>query len=418
MSTGSVNRGFRSRTGSWLAAAAIAAVASLAVAACGSGSGGGSSAAAATSSKNSPFTVLAVLGVTGASANEAASELDCIHAAAAYLNAHGGIEGHQVKVVTLNDQSSPSTAVSTLLNYLSANGTPNLIWPGAEATEAVALLPVLQQHKLLSMGIVDAGLLADGAKYANQFVITPPSSIQDQAMVQYFVKQGYKSVGLFQEENAFTQSETTSLIPLLTAAGISHSLVTFPATSLNLVSEMTQMKGDHPSAMLLEAVGASAGYALTARQQVGWSVPTLGDPATASTPVASLVPAADLKGVSALFFKTSDYAPAAQRSAGLNDLLAYLTKAGEQPTASFNLGALGWDALMAVNNAAVQAKSVSEAGITSALENFTNPASDLYATFAAVKFTAGDHEDTGPVPADFPVAPEGPVVDGMVHTTG
>jgi hypothetical protein len=122
------------------------------------------------------------------------------------------------------------------------------------------------------------------------------------------------------------------------------------------------MKGDHPSAMLLEAVGASAGYALTARQQVGWSVPTLGDPATASTPVASLVPAADLKGVSALFFKTSVYAPAAQRSAGLNDLLAYLTKAGEQPTASFNLGALGSGGRARELAERVRARALAESG--------------------------------------------------------
>jgi branched-chain amino acid transport system substrate-binding protein len=411
----SLRRRIRSGARPWLAGFALAAAAVTLLAACGSS---GSSSASGSTASGSPFTVLAVVGMTGASSNEAASEVQCLQAAAAYLNAHGGIVGHQVKVVVLNDQSSPTTAVSTLLNYLTTNGQPNMVWPGAEATEAVALLPTLQQHKLFSMGIVDAGLLADGAKYANQFVITPPSEVQNQAMVQYFQKMGYKHVGIFQETNAFTQSETTSLIPLLNQAGIAHSLSTFPPTSLNLVSEMTQLKAGNPNAMLLEAVGASAGYALTARQQLSWPVPTLGDPAVASTPVSSLVSAPALKGVSALFFKTSVYVPSSQRSTGLNQLLSYLSKAGHQPTASFNLGALGWDALMAVSNAAKQAKSVDEAAMTSALEHFKNPASDLYATFAAVKFTPGDHEDTGPVPADFPVAAEGPVVDGMVHPAG
>ena len=88
-----------------IAAATATILAAGALAACSGGGGGGNSASA-----NSTITACGDLALAGVYAQIGESDNWGAEAYFKYVDAHGGINGHQVKYITLNNQSSSDCA--------------------------------------------------------------------------------------------------------------------------------------------------------------------------------------------------------------------------------------------------------------------------------------------------------------------
>ena len=111
------------------ALAVLTVLAGLGISACGSSSsksssssnGTSSSKGTSTSSSNStasaaanksPFTELMVIDTSGPTKVYGTVDLASMQAAAKYQNLHGGILGHPIKVVSIDDNGDATTAVS------------------------------------------------------------------------------------------------------------------------------------------------------------------------------------------------------------------------------------------------------------------------------------------------------------------
>ena len=145
----------------------------------GSTAGGGSSSPAS----STDFTVLGITAQSGDFAAYGGADVASLKAAAAYLNANGGILGHKVQVTIENDDSTPATAVSLLQEYLSDHPAPNDVYPGSESTETQALFPLLGQKNLLAMAGSSGFTELETGKYPDIFSplgrprsLSPPSS--------------------------------------------------------------------------------------------------------------------------------------------------------------------------------------------------------------------------------------------------
>ena len=105
----------------WITALAGSCVLSLVVAACGSsGSSTAGSAGISGSSQSaskSPYVIGSIVSETGAFGSSDGAGAAGIMAWAAYVNGHGGINGHPVELTVKDDQGSPSVALSDIRGF-------------------------------------------------------------------------------------------------------------------------------------------------------------------------------------------------------------------------------------------------------------------------------------------------------------
>jgi branched-chain amino acid transport system substrate-binding protein len=375
-----------------------------------------SSTSAGAASKSSPFTVLMPISQSGALSGYGLAELAGMRAGAAYLNAHGGILGHKIKLVALNDNSDPTTAVSVVLNYLSSNPKPNAIWSGTESAQVTALLPIITERGIFSEGLTDVtNLFAHASKYPDQFVVGPTATQLSQSELAYAKAKGYTKVGLLIENDAFSEGQATTLEALSSHYGVNLTEVTFAGTALDVTPELSQLQSDNVQALMVSAPGPSGGYVLAGRAKLGWKVPVIGDLTLVSDPLAQDLPAADLAGVVGTDTPNGLYRTTSKLPTGDRELLKGLNSEGATINQGLNLYSQPWDGLMVINHAAKQAGSISESALVKALNHLKTATDPNYATFPEIKYTPTDHENVGGDPSgNYPLISVGTFIDGML----
>jgi len=377
----------------------------------------GSFAGVASAAKaKTPFRVLNISAQSGGFAAYGQADKAALEAAATYLNGHGGILGHKVVIDTVNDNSDPATAVSVLQEYLSNHPAPNDVYAGSESTETQALFPLLGQHNLLSLVGSSGFEQLETGQYPDIFSPLGPSTTALTSLVNYLQKQGYKSVGLLVEGLQFTSAELAPLQADLTQVGITSTVANFDPTALDLTSEESQLQSASPDALVVLAISASAGYALTARAELNWNVPVIGDVAFGDTNLVSLVPAADLQNVKAVIYGSSTYYPPSKLPHGIATLEKYIKPYSNSTISSLPIVTIGrsWDGLMAIAAAAKQANSIKTSAIANALRHFKDTTNPLFAVFPEIGWAGANHENVLTSIADYPVVPAGAIVNGLV----
>ena len=103
----------------FLAIPAVAAAAAMVLAACSSNSGGSSNASGGNS--KSPILIGTSLSLTGDFSADGQAFQRGYNLWASYINSHGGLLGRQVKMVYLNDQSSPTTVTTNYTKLIASD---------------------------------------------------------------------------------------------------------------------------------------------------------------------------------------------------------------------------------------------------------------------------------------------------------
>lgn len=398
----------KGRPSRWGLCVAISAVAILA-AGCG-----GSTAASTPKSTGSggitpkaqgPFRVLMLGGLTGPDSADATAAKHGMEAAAAQLNAHGGIAGHHVVVTVKNDEAQATLAVTDLNSYL-AGQTPNLVWPGSTSTEGLALAPTLTRDKILANGVVSAPTVVNPSKNPYFFNVTGPLSAQGAAIAKYLKAQGITNVGALYENFIIGTEENAAESASLKAAGFKVTSVGYPLGSLDLTSEVQRLESDHVQAMLLDGLGQPVGLALAARAKLGWNVPVIGDALTSGTFDPASAPAANLSGVKWLVQTTEVYK--AHPSASFTTFYKDIQQLGPIDVPLFEYAA-GWDSLMLADVAASQAHSISGPAMASALEHLPRLANPPYVLASYETYSPASHA----LPVPFTIVDMRPPTKGM-----
>jgi branched-chain amino acid transport system substrate-binding protein len=410
-------RRFATLAGGVLAAAAIAA--------CGASngnsnnSGGGSSSASSSSgssgssSSSTPFVVGTVQPLSG---TYAAAGLDIVHALKAeanILNAKGGILGHQVKVVSVDDASDPQKAISATQELIS-NNTLNMFEPDVIYGETQ--LPLTKN--LLSVNLCAGPDCGNGTKYPLDFTLNPPASAQVPPLIAYAKQKGYTKIGILATNDAagtfFTQTATADA----KAAGLSVvGTQSFSPTATDISAEVQALKGTGADTVLTWAAGATIATVMKGMQSVGYTVPVLGTPTVFTAPVEQLVPAAVQKQLICLCY-TVGIRTGASAPTALQPLVTQLNKYGT--IASMMVTGLTADTLELANYGYTKAGSLDAQKAATAIQaigsDSSYPATDFWSyRTGAPQFTAANHYPaSGPLSQGFyGVAKVSPLVDGM-----
>jgi branched-chain amino acid transport system substrate-binding protein len=335
-----------------------------------------------------------------------------------YFNQHGGIGGRPIKLKVLNDNGDETTAVSQLAQYMAKNPKPDALFPGTSGVDSGGLLPAAKRYHLLAMGVDDGGAAClKNAQTTCPTTFTPgPMLPNRQAPVSdFFISKGYKKVGILQEQDAYSESETPQTTTALKAKGIKVYTTSFAPDAVDLKPQVSELNADGVQAIFAEALGAPAGYEATARAQLGLikKIPLVFDYGAASLDLTKLSPAADLVNAYEGIAKSSDpYVKMPGRDLLIKNSSPVVTS---QPliVASYE-----WQDVVTLHDAAIQGGATDVDTMTKTLENlqpkFQNDPLNMVSP--GVQFSHDVHENVSPLGTKaYEVVPVGPIKGGLVY---
>lgn len=253
--------------------AAIGAVVTMAaLSGCGSGNSPSSSAASAIPS--GPIKVGVILSLSGPGAAYGLSQKAQFEVAVNQANAAGGIDGHQVQLVEVNDAGDPATSLSKA-RELVADGVSDVLYGGLFPDSTLAYL--MKQKKLV-IELQGRPDLENPAVYPYLFLDYPDFCQYTNSLLQYAQQHGSVKPGVLLDDSPYA----ASLYSCAQSGKVSGVTLVGPArftgTAVDVTTQLRQLKdGGADSLLLFPQAGFGAVW--SGLGTVGWSPPIYTTPA-------------------------------------------------------------------------------------------------------------------------------------------
>jgi branched-chain amino acid transport system substrate-binding protein len=390
-------------------AMAVGLVAVLALGAC--------SSAKTESGNQGTYRIVSILGLSGALAATSQVQKQATQAAVDYLNTQGGILGRTVEVAFKDDQSDATKAVSLLQGELTSGRKPDLVLPGSSSNETLALLPVLNQNKILSIAPTGAPKISDTAAYPFSFGSSFRPTDSAQATKNHVVSLGVKKVAMLGAADAFGESWAANLTKAFQGTGITVTAEKYDPTSLDMTAQLQRLRSGKPDVLLLEAYGAPTPRLLQSRAKINWfDTPAIGDlTITATDPWKAVNDPNAFNGLTLEAYAVMQYKPIDQQSPAIATMITEMKKLGTI-SAALSTAAGNWDMLQTIKAATTQANSIDAAAVAKALENLTTTAAWTQNGGAAPGYTKDNHFAAAS-PDNYVWIKAGPLTDGMINSS-
>jgi len=333
-------------------AAAISALVLIA----GCGSQGGSSA-------DSGYTIGVLTSQTGAASQLGVGEQRGAQLAADYVNAHGGINGKQLKLEGADDQSQPNQALQQARPLLSKN-VAALVGPSVVAN-CNATGPLVAQKGPVNY-CLSPGIDASGYVWSSS---ARTDALAEETM-NYWKGKGITKVAVVNTTDASGTDGGRAALEAAKKVGVTVTTqVTYDPTAVSATAQLQQAMAGGPQALVLWSTGTPVGVALKGIQQLGIKLPVMTtDGNLASTFLKRI---ADYTPDTLLIPATRDFwwqtLPTSDPSYALEKQYhdAYQAKYGEEP--DFGPG-VAYDAVLVIAEALKKANSTDAAKIRTAME--------------------------------------------------
>jgi branched-chain amino acid transport system substrate-binding protein len=139
------------------------------------------------------------------SAVQSASVKEMTDAAKAYfdkINNAGGIDGREIKLISLDDKFDPKLSVSNAKKLIEENDVM-LMALGRGTSNAEALLPVLNEYRVPLVGHVGGSLAMHEPPTRYFFNLRPPYRVEVERAIGQLVAQGASKIGVVYTDDAF-----------------------------------------------------------------------------------------------------------------------------------------------------------------------------------------------------------------------
>lgn len=256
----------------------------LALAACGSSSSGGSGSSSGSSgggsstkqSAGGSYSIGVLNSSTGALGAIGQQETQGIELAVAEINAAGGVNGHQLKTVSIDDQGSVNLSTAAFKKLATSDKVAAIIGPGVSAT-AKAVAPLADQYGVAEVLIIAQPEVANGTK--NVFEVPPPGYANAQAMVAYAKAKGVKTAGLIYANNPYGQAGLTDISAAAAKQGIAlQSTDSWDPAKFDFTAQVSKVTAGNPDAVFLYGSGGTSdALLLKATRAGGYKGKVIGD---------------------------------------------------------------------------------------------------------------------------------------------
>lgn len=221
-----------------------------------------------------PYELNALIPQTGSGAFLGKSYLEAFHAMELHINATGGIQGHPLKIVTADTQTSGQVDVQ-LVNGLIAKHVQVFI-DGAPSTVCLPSIPLVEKTGPLDWCLSPAVHPLPGG-----YVFTVNGSTLDLTSVyfRYFRQRGWKRVGILTSTDANGQDYDRALSVVTNLPeNRDVQVVTeehFNASEISYAAQLARIKAVAPQVILVLTTGTSLGTVFRGLRDTGITLPIL-----------------------------------------------------------------------------------------------------------------------------------------------
>lgn len=209
------------------------------------------SESAAPAPAGEPIIIGAVLPLSssaGVSGNRVRSGME---AAAAAINADGGIDGRPIKIIFEDIESSdPQLAISAAEKLIHQDKAVSIV--GCYGSSAsLAVLPICEENEIAMVEpVATSPLLTSGSKWI--FRVTSTNGIDAEAVGPYLPAMGFTKIAYLPVDNDWGLSVIKGYIPVLEAAG-AETIEVLPVTigETDYLAQLTKIKNSGANSIII-----------------------------------------------------------------------------------------------------------------------------------------------------------------------
>jgi branched-chain amino acid transport system substrate-binding protein len=221
-----------------------------------------------------PYVIGAVFDITGPAAPLGTPERDTAVMLVKKINANGGINGHPIKLVVLDNQSEEAQSVSAVKKLIESEKVIAIIGPSQTGT-TLAVSQTIEAAKIPLISCAAGVKIVDPVK---PFIFkTAQSDVSAVAKVLTYCKsKKIKNIAIITVGNAFGDSGKAQLIKQCPGAGISIlGQETFGDKDTDMSSQLMKIRAKNPQAVI--CWGTNPGPAMVAKnmKQLGMKMPLI-----------------------------------------------------------------------------------------------------------------------------------------------
>lgn len=219
--------------------------------ACGGSSGG--------SSSDDTVRIGVILSETGPYSAIGKPELEGAKAAAAEINAAGGIDGKKLELVFEDAQSTPQAAAAAATKLIQNDGVVGLVGPEATALAlAVAPIAQVQEVPMVSTSASFLGAL-DAKNLPYSFAAAAATSKTFAPLLKYWAEKDITKIGIIGPKGDVFDGISAALkaIPSVELVGAEQ----FEPGQADVTASMTKLAGDGPEAIVVAGAAADGATA-------------------------------------------------------------------------------------------------------------------------------------------------------------
>jgi branched-chain amino acid transport system substrate-binding protein len=218
-----------------------------------------------------PYTIDAIMELTGSNAFIGSVYSTSLKALEAYVNSHGGINGTPLKINFLDDQTNPQTAVALASQVIAKN--PAVFFGGAQTASCAAIAPLAKN------GPVDYCISPGYFPEPNGYVFAAAASLRYilNADIRFARGNGWRKVAFINATDATGQSTERALTQLLALPENRDMRIVsaqqFNPTDLSVTAQAQRIKESGADVVFCFAGGTPFGTVLRGLNDVGVALP-------------------------------------------------------------------------------------------------------------------------------------------------
>lgn len=299
-----------------------------------------------------PVKIGVTMPLTGNAAFNGQETVKGMQTAIALLNDKGGILGHQVELIVLDDKASPDEGVNAIKRLMSESHV-NAIASSLNSSVGLAEEDVTANKILHVIAVASAAEIADKG-YKNVFMLNTTSASKEAPLIDYMKTRVKKSALMVTNDDygrglvKMYQDAWKDDGPKIASANF------FQLTESNFLSYLTKVKFENPDSLFVAAQSVQLATILKQAMQIGLKPKVIWTTGSSINPTTLRLGGDELNGV----ISSDNYLSSLDSSANKAFVAAFKAKfPGEEPQL---FDSIGYDSIMITALAMDQAQSVDD----------------------------------------------------------
>jgi len=223
-----------------------------------------------------PYKIGAVIDISGSAASLGEPEKDTIKMLVEDLNAKGGINGHPVDLIILDNKSNETEAVLAAKRLVDQDKVLAVLGCSASGT-TLAMLDTIQKANVPLVSLAASAKIVEPVEQRKWVFKTAQGDILvAKRIARYLTEKGLKNVAFLSMNNAYGDSGREAFEEAAADAGLNIVVKEkFEATDKDMTSQVAKVKASNAQATVIWAIPPSAAIVTKNYHDMGVNLPLI-----------------------------------------------------------------------------------------------------------------------------------------------